>query len=117
MFCFELHTNLGLGPNERAIPLARGSGRLAGVCTHPAGYPCRGVPPAVLRDSSTYFLKRQVCDGRRRLGVLCGGDLARPGRHGLAHDHAAAASLLRAVRRCPSLDERGLGLGLGLGLG
>jgi hypothetical protein len=38
-----------------AFPLARGSGRLAGVATHPARSPCRGGPPAVLRDSSTYL--------------------------------------------------------------
>jgi hypothetical protein len=39
-----------------AFPLARGSGRLAGVLTHPARSPRRGGPPAVLQDSSTYLL-------------------------------------------------------------
>jgi hypothetical protein len=38
-----------------AFPLARGSGRLAGVLTHPARSPRRGGAPAVLRDSSTYL--------------------------------------------------------------
>ena len=39
-----------------AFPLARGSGRLAGVLTNPARSPRRGRAPAVLRDSSTYLL-------------------------------------------------------------
>ena len=39
-----------------AFPLARGSGRLAGVLTHPARSSRRGGPPAVFRDSSTYLL-------------------------------------------------------------
>ena len=44
-----------------AFPLARGSGRLAGVPPgiRPAWCPRGGVPPAVFRDSSTYLLHHQ----------------------------------------------------------
>jgi hypothetical protein len=43
-----------------AFPLARGSGRLAGVPPgiRPARCPRGGVPPAVFRDSSTYITGR-----------------------------------------------------------
>jgi hypothetical protein len=51
-----------------AFPLARGSGRLAGVLTHPARSSRRGGPPAVFRDSSTYLLTRR---GHRRRAAWC----------------------------------------------
>jgi hypothetical protein len=54
-----------------AFPLARGSGRLAGVLTHPARFPRRGGPPAVLRDSSTYLLTRDLVT-RVRTGIRPG---------------------------------------------
>jgi hypothetical protein len=46
-----------------AFPLARGSGRLAGVLHAQPGTPAGGVPPAVLQDSSTYLHVPQKLTG------------------------------------------------------